>query len=232
MHSVSGGSGSKESNNQSSNKGGRSQVNLKAVQVIVRQGDPDPDKTLPLGSNFIGKLLNTIDTRDPDLTVKVSLPYGARGKAQGNIPPNSILMGKATYPGKGEKIFIQFNKGVDHDGREFDIDAQALSSKDYSTGVVGDFHGTTDVRVATTLGLTMVGGVTDVLTEKEAVGNSLLDSVNPKPTMKNALLHGVSQVAQSESQRQAEKLNENQDYVTVPEGSDVIVSLTKAFIEK
>ena len=38
--------------------------------------------------------------------------------------------------------------------------------------------------------------------------------------------------AQSESTRQAEAIGQEQEYVTVDAGSDLIVSLTKAYVEK
>jgi hypothetical protein len=90
------------------------------------------------------------------------------------------------------------------------------------------------MRVASTLGLTMVAGMSDVLTEKEAIGGGglLPGSVTVKSTMKNALYHGISQVAQDESNRQAAAIAEEQEYVTVNAGTDLIVSLTKAYVEK
>jgi len=206
--------------------GRSSPVNYKAQQVILRS-DGSGEPGLPVGSNFIGKTLIPIDSREPNQLVKVILPYGAKGKVV--IQKNTVLIGTASYPGRGEKFFIRFTKGVSPEGKEFEIEAQALSTEDYSNGVVGDYHGTADARIATTMGLTMLSGATDVLTEKEAVGGPFAGAVVAKPTLKNAFYHGVSQVAQSEATRQLDKIGEAQDYVMLPAGSDLIVSLTKEF---
>ena len=106
---------------------------------------------------------------------------------------------------------------------EFEINAQALNPQDYSTGIFGDYHGTATVRIATTLGLSMVSGMTEVLTEKQALGES--GAVTPKATMKNAFYHGVSKVSEMEANRQAGELSNEKAYVTVDAGSDLIVSL-------
>lgn len=214
--------------------GGGMRVNYQAKQVLVSEGAFDPARTIPMGTNLIGKTLTTIDTRQADQLVKVLLPYGGRFNAGGEIPKNSIVFGQVSYGGKGKKVFVKFSKGIFPSGEEFSLEAQALSSSDYSPGVSGRFHGNADLRIASTLGLTMVAGMSDVLTEKESLGGSATQAgaVTAKANMKNALYHGVSEVAKSEAQRQAEAINDEQEYVTVDAGSDMIVSLTKAYIEQ
>ncbi len=210
------------------------QVNYRAKQVLVSEGAFDPARTIPMGTNLIGKTLTTIDTRQADQLVKVLLPYGGRFAGGGEIPKNSIVFGQVSYGGKGNKVFVKFSKGIFPSGQEFPMEAQALSSGDYSPGVLGEFHGNADLRVASTLGLTMVAGMSDVLTEKESLGGGVLQSgtVTPKATMKNAVMHGVSQVAQDEATRQAQAIGEEQEYVTVDAGTDMVVSLTKAYVEQ
>lgn len=215
-------------------EGGGMKINYRAKQVLVSEGAFDPARTIPMGTNLIGKTLTTIDTRQADQLVKVLLPYGGRFSGGGEIPKNSIIFGQVSYGGKGRKVFIKFSKGIFPGGQEFPLEAQALSSNDYSPGVSGSFHGNADLRIASTLGLTMVAGMSDVLTEKEALGGSALQSgsVTPKATMKNAVMHGVSQVAQDEATRQAQAIGEEEEYVTVDAGTDLIVSLLKAYIEQ
>lgn len=215
--------------------GGRGmKVNYKAQQVLVSEGAFDPARTMPMGTNLIGKTLTTIDTRDAGQLVKVLLPYGGRANAGGELPKSTILFGQVTYSGKGEKVFVKFSKGVLPSGEEVQVEAQGLNPGDYSTGLAGEFHGNADMRVASSLGLTMVAGMSDVLTEKESLGGSglLPGSVTPKATMKNAIYHGVSEVAKDEATRQAEAIGQGQEYVTVDAGTDIIVSLTKAYIAK
>ncbi len=205
-------------------------VNYKAQQVLVSDS-ADPARTLPMGTNLIGKTLTTIDTRAADQVVKVLLPYGGRASAGGELPKNTTLFGQVTYDGKGEKVFVKFTKGLLPSGQEFAVEAQALNPGDYSPGLAGHFHGNADTRVASSLGLTMIAGMSDVLTEKESLGGGgfLPGSVTPKSTMRNAIMHGVSQVAQDEATRQAEAIGQEPQYVTVDAGTDLIVSLTKAF---
>lgn len=215
-------------------EGGGVKINYRAKQVLVSEGGFDAARTIPMGTNLIGRTLTTIDTRQSDQLVKVLLPYGGRFRSGGDIPKNSILFGQVSYGGKGKKVFIKFGKGTLPGGQEFSLEAQALSSGDYSPGISGNFHGNADLRVASTLGLTMVAGMSDVLTEKESLGGSALQSgaVTPKANMKNALYHGVSEVAKSEAGRQAEAISDEQEYVTVDAGTDLIVSLTKAYVEQ
>lgn len=215
-------------------EGSGMKINYRAKQVLVSEGAFDPARTIPMGTNIIGRTLTTIDTRQADQLVKVLLPYGGHFQGGGEIPKNSIVFGQVSYGGKGKKVFIKFGKGTLPGGQEFPLEAQALSSSDYSPGISGSFHGNSDLRIASTLGLTMVAGMSDVLTEKESLGGSALQSgaVTPKATMKNALYHGVSEVAKAEAQRQAEAIGDEQEYVTVDAGTDIIVSLTKAYIEQ
>jgi hypothetical protein len=226
-------------NSEAKGNGERSQVphghgmkiNYKAKQVVLNDGAFDPDRTMPMGTNIIGRTMTTIDTRQAAQLVKVLLPYGGSAKAGGQLPKNSVLFGQVTYGGKGEKVFIKFDKGVLPSGEELQVEAQGLSPSDYSPGLLGQFHGNRDMRVATAMGLTMVAAASNVLTEREAIGGSALmpGAVNPKATMKNAMYQGASQVAQSEANRQAQEIGEAEEYVTVDAGTDLIVSLTKAF---
>ena len=62
-----------------------------------------------------------------------------------------------------------WGKGVTPEGREFALKAQALSSKDYSSGLLGDYHSQTDLRLFGAVGLSMLSRAGDVLTEREAL---------------------------------------------------------------
>lgn len=207
--------------------GGGGRIKYNAAQVIVRQGG-DPDKSLPIGSSIIGRLLNGIDTREQNSFVRVLLPYGASFNQERKLERNSVLFGTATYPGTGEKVYVKFSRGLLPDGREFKLEAQALSSADFSPGLYGDLHGAAGMRVASTLGLTMVSGMSDIMVEKEVSGG-MLPVANPKSTMKNAFYNGLAKASEQEAQRQAGKLGEEKDYVTVEAGSDVVISLTETF---
>ena len=203
-------------------RGQRLVIRYKGKQVI---GPGEEMTKIPRGANFIGKLMTSIDTRSPGM-VQVVLPYGGSHKSGGSIPLDTILFGEVNYPGQGEKIYINFNRGVTPDGEELNLRGQALSSKDYSLGIIGSFHGNTSERIASVLGLSMVGGISEVLVEKEALGQGY--TTTPKPSLKNGFYNGVAKVTESEAQTQASKLAKTPEYATVDAGSDVIVSLTES----
>ncbi|MBT4792623.1 MAG: hypothetical protein HON90_13705, partial [Halobacteriovoraceae bacterium] len=184
---------------------------------------PVHEGSLPTGTNFIGKLLSTVDTRDLNQFIKVLLPYGGSYKGKNKLPKDSMLLGSVKYSGRGEKVYINFVKAILPTGQEMEISAVALNPKDYSTGILGEHHGTRGIRIATTLGLSMVSGMTEVLTEKQALGEN--GTVTPKANMKNAFYHGVSKVSEMEASRQAQELSAEKAYVTIEAGSDLIISL-------
>ncbi|MCB9085772.1 MAG: TrbI/VirB10 family protein [Bdellovibrionaceae bacterium] len=204
-------------------------IRYKAKQVFVRGQGTGEVSSIPTGASFVGKTLTKIDTRTPH-AVKVILPYGGSSKGGGShIAKNTVLLGKVSYPGQGDRVYLKFDRGVLPSGEEFSLEAQALSSKDYSPGIIGEFHGNTGSRIAAVLGLSMVSGMSEVLVEKEALGQGY--TATPKATLKNGFFNGAAKVADMESQRQAERLAATPEYVTVEAGSDVIVSLTGALKE-
>jgi len=202
----------------------------KAAQVIVRDGVFQREKTIPIGTNLIGKLLVSIDTREIEQFYKVLLPYGGKFKEGAEIPKGSTLFGKIKYSGKGKKVFMTFSKGVFPTGEEFEIEAQALNSKDYSPGLTGDFHGRSGARVSTALGLSLVSGASTILMEREQLG--VQGGTAPRATLKNAMYGGLSQAANTEAERQGQKLSEKEEYVTIDAGKDLIVNLTGAYKKK
>ncbi len=183
----------------------------------------DPIQKLPSGANFIGKLLTSIDTRSPQ-RVSVILPYGAGHKSEnGGLPPETILMGQFNYTGSGDRVFITFNKAVLPEGQEVAIQAEALSSKDYTVGVSGDYHGNKGNQMASVLGLSMVGGISEVMIEKQELGQSY--NPTPKPTIKNGIYNGIAKITENEANNQIAELAQTPKYVTIDSGTDLIVSL-------
>ncbi len=79
------------------------------------------------------------------------------------------------------------------------------------------------MRIAGTLGLTMVSSMSDVLTEKTTHGESGVTT--PKANMKNAVFQGVSKVSEMEASRQAEAMAQTPPYITLDAGIDLIVTL-------
>ena len=203
----------------------KQKIKYRAPQVIERQ-DSFTSK-MPLGTNLIGKLLTSIDTRESEQLYKVLLPYGGKGKHGEGIPKNTILFGTVNYPNKGRKVFIQFSKALLPDGQEVELKAQALSAKDYLPGLEGELHSGTTARVAATLGLTMVSAFTDTLTEKQVLGSE--GQVTPKATVKDAMYQGIAKASEMEAQRQMAELSNVQAYVTISAGQELIVNLLSTY---
>lgn len=205
-------------------------LKYQAAQVILRSG--------PLGANgrpnirkssrainAIARLLTPLDTRDLNAMVEVILPYGAKINGEEFLEKNAILQGQTSYSGDGQRIYLNFHKAITSDGQEIPIIGQAMDSKDYRRGILGEVHSERGVRVASTLGLTMLSGMTEVMTEKMALGQ--VTEVTPKSTFKNALFNGTSKVADREAGRQAEEMAQTPSYVTVDMGRDLIVNLSE-----
>ncbi len=199
-------------------------------QVIERTEAQGLLTPIPSGTNFIGKLVNGIDTRQDNQTLKVILPYGGSHPSGGKIPRDSVLLGSASYSG-GDRVYIRFNRIIFPNGQEYRIDAQGLSSGDYTPGLLGVHHSETDLRIVGSLGLTMVSAATDVMTQRTVYGSNPygMGMAQPDATMKNATLQGVSQVAKQESERVGSKMKEKEEYLTVMTGGDLIISLLTPF---
>lgn len=201
-------------------------VNYKAKQVLV-SGHAGVSSLFPTGTNLVGKLLSSIDTRS-NQRVKAILPFASKSKrGDGEFPSGTVFFGSASYSGSGDKVFVKFDQGVLPSGEEFNIHAQALSSDDFSAGIKGEHHGNFGGRTAAILGLSMVSGVSEVLVEKEALGQGF--NVTPKASVKNGLYNGVARIADMEINRQAQKVGQKPDYVTIEAGKVIIISLTGSF---
>ena len=209
------------------------QIVYSAKQVIEPTNGQGLMTPLPSGTNFIGKLLNGIDTREPNHVAKVILPYGGKHPSGGSIPRNAILQGTVNSNGS-EKVFIRFNRVIYPNGREYRIDAQALSSGDYSPGLVGVRQSNADLRMVGSIGLTMVSAGADVLTQRSMIGVNpyAIGIAQPDATASNAVLQGVSQVTKQEAQMQAQEPQNAEDYVTLSADSDLIVSLLSPYKEE
>lgn len=199
-------------------------------QVFDRTETQGMLSPIPSGTNFIGKLITGIDTRQDNQSIKVILPYGGSHPSGGKIPRDSVLLGSASYSG-GDRVYIRFNRIIFPTGAEYRVDAQGLSSNDYTPGLIGLHHSETDLRVAGSLGLTMISAATDVMTQRTMNAGSVygMGMNQPNPTLSNAALQGVSQVTKHEAERVGNKMQEKEDYLTVMTGGDLIISLLTPF---
>lgn len=204
----------------------RISINYSAPQ-IVGDGDANGRNMMRSGSKLIGILKNPIDTRAQSL-VRVVLP---RGGEFGNveIQPGSVLVGRFNYNGDNDIVYIKFSRLDPPDGGSpRKISATALDAGNFSPGIQGEEFTGGGTKLAASIGLTMFAGMTDTLTDKEAIGNSY-NSVQAKPTMKNALLQGLSKASQDEASRTASAIEQERNYVIVPEGKEMIIELLEDF---
>lgn len=201
-----------------------SEIKYFAPQLL--DGNTKGNKAIRAGAKLLGFLLNNIDTRDTSV-VRVLLPKG--GESMGvEIPSGSILSGQFSYSGNGDKVFIVFHRLDTSDGKIQKVNARALDSQDYSSGVRGERYSENGIKIASQMGLSMFAGMTDTLTDKEALGMGA-NAVQAKPTMKNALLQGMSKAAQDEASRTASEIQSLKDYVIVAEGKEIIVQLLEDY---
>lgn len=201
-----------------------SEIKYFAPQLL--DGNTKGNKAIRAGAKLLGFLLNNIDTRDPSV-VRVLLPKG--GESMGvEIPSGSILSGQFSYSGNGDKVFIVFHRLDTSEGKIQKVNARALDSQDYSSGVRGERYSENGIKIASQMGLSMFSNMTDTLIDKEALGMGA-NAVQAKPTMKNALLHGMSKAAQDEAGRTSSEIQSLKDYVIVTEGKEIIVQLLEDY---
>lgn len=205
-------------------------INFKATQVISRDNAGDPTRSVPIGTNMIGKTLTAIDTREQSQIIKILLPYGGKSKLGVEIEKGTILFGQVSYSGKGRKVSVTITKGLTPDEQEFDIAAHVLDPANYSVGLMGESNSQSDLRVLSALGLAVAAGAADIMVEREVMNG--FGQTAARPTIGNAALSGLSASTQEEANRQGEKFKDSEDYVTLPAGRDVIISLTKSYMEK
>ncbi len=198
--------------------------------VIIREDLDSAEASLPTGTSAVGFTLHGIDTRAPD-GVRAILPYGMAYKGSREIPRKSVLLGKASH--QGNKIFINFDKVIFPDGREFSIQAHALDVADFTAGIKGVRHGNMDLKLAAAMGLSMVGTMGEVLAQKEALGGEY-GRITVKSTLKDATLAGASDVAKYEAQRRLEATQREagREYLTLESGKELIITLTETFRQK
>lgn len=199
-------------------------VKYSAPQLVGARGNSP--KAMRSGAKLVGFLLNSIDTRSP-ATVRVRISQG--GEMAGvEIERGSVLSGQFSYPGSGDRLYLNFLMLETPDGEPKKIQAQALDSGSFNVGVIGEEHSEKGAKVAASLGLSMFSGMADVLTEKESLGPAQ-NGVQAKSTMKNALLQGLSRSAQDQTGRMASEIGSSKDYLTMPVGQEMIIELTQDF---
>jgi hypothetical protein len=202
----------------------RKNIKLKAKQVMLN-GNNKSGK-LPLGTSAVGELLTTIDSRDVNQIVRVRLPYGLKLKGQTIIPKDSLLLGKASYLQGHERIFVSFFATIDKTGFEAPISAQALDSKDFATGLIGNVHSNKGLKIAGSVALNVISGAAGFVQDRSSGVNGV---DVPTFNAENALLSGAGGTARNEANTLSNSIRSTKDYITVDAGSELIVMLTQTY---
>jgi Bacterial conjugation TrbI-like protein len=205
----------------------RKRIAIKYWAPQIVGDDENAQNVMRSGSKLIGFLKNPIDTRAQTL-VRVLIPHG--GESGGiEIEPGSILVGNYSYSGDGDRIYLTFSRIDPPDrGQPKKISAAALDAGNFSPGIQGEEFTNSGGKVATSIGLNMLSGMTDTLTDRESLGNSF-NGVQAKPSMKNALLQGMSKASQDQASRVGSSIEQERNYVIVPEGKEMIIELQEDY---
>lgn len=195
-----------------------------APQILGAQNAAQP--SIRSGSKLVGFLMNSIDSREPSM-VRVLLPQGGENSGV-QIEAGSVLVGQYSYGGSGDKIFINFHRLETASGQIRKITAQALDGKDYTAGVRAEVHSDGTLKTAAQIGLNLLAGMTDALTEKESLGMSQ-NGVQAKPTMKNGILQGATRAAQDQAGRVSSEIQSAKDYAILYEGKEMIIQLLEDY---
>ncbi len=197
-------------------------LKLKARQVLINESPTIGG--LPTGSSAVGELLNTIDSRDSSQIVRVKLLYGLKSKSSMVFKKDSILLGKATYSQGNDRAYVSFFSVIHPNGIEEQVEAQALDSKDFSTGLIGKVHSDKAINTVGSIALNVISAAAGIATQKSmSVGNTNVPDFNAE----DAVIGGAGSVARDEANNASSKLKSAQDYIKVRAGRELIVMLTK-----
>ena len=199
-------------------------VSFQNKQVLVRHDTSG----IPSGTKIIARLITPIDTRIPSTEVLATVASAMIFNDEIVIPKNSIIHGIFNH--NKERIFINFKKCIFPDGRESPITAHALDTKTFQTGIQGIHHKKAVGRITKSVALGMVSPMAQTLTQKEALGRGYV--ITPKSTLKNAFLQGLAQSSEGETKRLIRETGDDRDYLTLQEGTDIIVVLLAPFRQK
>lgn len=200
-------------------------VKYSANQIVG--DDNNGPSMIRSGAKLIGILKNPIDTRAQTM-VRAILPRGGQfGDVE--IEPGSTLVGHFSYNGDNDIVYVKFSRLDPPDGSSpKKISATALDAGNFTPGIQGEEFTGNGTKLAASLGLSMFAGMTDTLTDRQSLGNSF-NGVQAAPTMKNALLQGLSRASQDQASRTASEIQQVRNYVIVPEGKEMIIELQEDY---
>jgi hypothetical protein len=133
------------------------------------------------------------------------------------IDAGSVLVGQGSSG--DDRLSVSFSQVVLRDGTVGNISAQACDSSDKIAGLKGSKIGTKAVNIAGSVGLGFVAGMSEGFQDTQGQFGA---TVRP-PSMKNALLNGLSTTAAEQSRELMSDLKNAKPVIEVRQGTKICV---------
>lgn len=205
--------------------GSFSQRQRNASQIIKRGGNFSD--ALPVGSVFSVQLLGKVESTDSNSPVQAVVLEDVLSPLQVPvIPKGTKVIGSGQLDSARERLQVRFHTLVFPEGEQFSISGLA-AMMDGSSGLAGDFSSGTFRRHASQLIGTFVGGLAQGLKDRKAQGQ--LGLPMEEGSVKNGLLNGVTQSAESYAKAEAEQIGRGGASIRVAAGTRFILFLEQEF---
>jgi hypothetical protein len=181
--------------------------------VGLQSIDPIIDLEIPAGCEAKAKII----TAATDGPVQAELLEDLVSDGKIYLKAGAILKGMART--NDDRLDVAFNI-VKISDKKVKVQAQALDPDDHIPGVQGSKWSYYSKKFGVAIGFSMAAGATEVLQDKEAVGNSVVT----KPTMTNAVLNGVHQATSDISRDELEKAKKSSSIIKLRPQTEIIIS--------
>lgn len=173
-----------------------------------------PKLPIPPGASAKAKLL----TGGSNGSVRAELTESLQVNGEIVLAPGGVLVG--TGSSTEDRLFIRFNQLIFKDGTFQTVQAQAFDPDDKLAGLKGSLLGNRAWKLAGSIGLNFVGGLSEGLQETEAKNGAAYKT----PSLKNGLLNGASRAAIEASHDEMSQLRNMPPVIRVDAGHEIVVS--------
>lgn len=207
-------------------RGGSFSSRQRNASQIIKRGENSAD-ALPVGSVFSVQLLGKVESTDSNSPVQAVVLDDVFSPLQALvIPKGARVIGNGQLDAMRERLQVRFHTLVFPEGEQFSISGLA-AMMDGSSGLAGDFSSGTFRRHASQLVGTFVGGLAQGLKDRKATGG--LGLPMEEGSVKNGLLNGVTQSAESYAKAEAENMGRGGASIRVPAGTRFVLFLEQEF---
>lgn len=191
----------------------------KAAPALAGPGLLTRPRALSITPGALAKAVLLTGASSGSVKAKLVEPLSVGGEIL--LEAGSVLLG--TGQSSEERLFIRFDKALFADGALEKIQAEAADLSDKIPGLKGSRVGHRTARLAGSVGLNFVSGLTDGLQEKKVSGGTVINEAS----VKNALLNGSSRAALDQSRDMMASLKNDPVVIEVPEGTSFFVLFGK-----